>query len=330
MNTADHDGNGRTSCQPCETTRNQSKRLTYVIVTPARNEERFIEATLKSVVAQTVKPLRWVIVSDGSTDRTDEIVRRYCETHSWITLERMSERKERHFAGKVHAFNVGYARLQGLEYDCIASLDADITFDDTHFEFLLGKLAGDVGLGLVGTPFREGDSMYDYRFVSIEHVSGACQLFRRRCFEEIGGYVPMKGGGIDHVAVLTARMKGWQTRTFTEKVSAHHREMGSAKHGPLRMKFNIGRLDYALGGHPLWELFRCVYQATKPPLLLGGAMILFGYMSSMLQGLERSVSPQLLQFRRREQMARLRRLLSRSGACDPGQASAPTRPGPLN
>lgn len=162
----------------------------YVLVTPARNEERYIEGTLKSVVQQTVRPLRWVIVSDGSTDRTDEIVGRYSREHSWIELARMPAREERHFAGKVHAFNAGYARLQGLEYDCIGSLDADITFDEGYFEYLLGKLADNPRLGLTGTPFREGNTSYDYRFVSIEHVSGACQLFRRQCFEEIGGYVP--------------------------------------------------------------------------------------------------------------------------------------------
>lgn len=108
-------------------------------------------------------------------------------------------------------------------------------------------------------------------------------------------------------------MKGWQTRTFTEKMSVHHREMGRAKHSPLRMKFEIGKLDYALGGHPLWEFFRSAYQVTKPPLILGGIMILLGYLSSMLQRSERSVSPELMQFRRSEQMRRLQRFLLRRG-----------------
>jgi glycosyltransferase involved in cell wall biosynthesis len=300
----------------------------YVIVTPARNEERFIETTIKSVVAQTIRPLRWVIVSDGSTDRTDEIVSRYCAEHSWISLVRMPERKERHFAGKVLAFNAGYASLADVEYDYIASLDADIAFDEKYFDYLLDKLSHDARLGIVGTPFREGDAMYDYRFVSIEHVSGACQLFRRRCFEEIGGYVPMKGGGIDHTAVLTARMKGWRTRTFTDKVSTHHREMGSAKHGPLRTKFNVGKLDYALGGHPLWEAFRCLYQTTKPPYVLGGMMIMVGYTSSLLAHRERSISPALVAFRRHEQMARLRRFLLPGRRAEIG--SAPPSSGASN
>ena len=99
---------------------------TYVLITPARNEESFIELTIKSVIGQTVLPLRWVIVSDGSTDRTDEIVKRYAGEYSWIELVRMPERTERHFAGKVHAFNKGYERLQGFRHDIVGSIDADI------------------------------------------------------------------------------------------------------------------------------------------------------------------------------------------------------------
>ena len=161
--------------------------LSYVLVSPARNEAQFIELTIKSVIAQTVLPLKWVIVSDGSTDGTDEIVKKYASENPWIELVRMPERRERDFAGKVHAFNAGYARLKGLDYDVIGSLDADISFDEGYFSFLLQKLVADPELGLVGTPFKDGpNSIYDYRFVSIEHVSGACQLFRRECFRAGG------------------------------------------------------------------------------------------------------------------------------------------------
>src|SRR5439155_12900101 len=214
----------------------RSKSMTnlpkYVLITPARNEAQFIELTIKSVIAQTVLPLQWVIVSDGSTDGTDEIVNKYAAEHRWIELVRTPERQERHFAGKVHAFNAGYAKVKNLDYDLIGSMDADISFDPDYFSFLLGKLAEDPALGLVGTPFKD-KAIYDYRFVSIEHVSGACQLFRRECFEQIGGYVPVKSGGIDHIAVITARMQGWKTRTFTEKVCLHHRKIGSAERGAL-------------------------------------------------------------------------------------------------
>src|SRR5688572_28425051 len=131
--------------------------LRYVLITPARNEKAYIELTLKSVLSQTVPPLKWVIVSDGSTDGTDEIVMRYATQHDWIELVRMPERKERHFAGKVHAFNAGYARLKDLRYDAVGSLDADISFEPDYFAFLVGKLAENPKLGLVGTPFKEGN-----------------------------------------------------------------------------------------------------------------------------------------------------------------------------
>src|ERR1017187_4631778 len=216
-------------CTPKDNGVTNLAKLTLVLVTPARNEAEFIEGTLKSVIAQTVRPVRWVIVSDGSTDGMDDIAGRYLADNPWIELVRMPERKERHFAGKVHAFNAGYARLKDLEYDVIGNLDADVTFDPDYFDFILKKFAANPMLGCAGTPFREGSLQYDFRFTSIEHVSGQIQLFRRQCFEDIGGYTPIKTGGIDLVAVITARMKGWQTRTFQEKVYEHHRKMSSAK-----------------------------------------------------------------------------------------------------
>jgi len=199
---------------------------TYIVITPARNEAQFIELTIQSMVMQTVPPIKWIIVSDGSTDGTDDIVRKYAKDYPWIELGRTPERRQRHFAGKVHAFDTGYSRVMDLQYEVIASLDADISFDGDYFSFLLRKLAEDPSLVLVGTPFKEGsNAIYDYRFVNIEHVSGACQVFRRKCFEEIGGYVPVKSGCIDHIAVVSARMKGWKTRTFTDKVALQHGPM---------------------------------------------------------------------------------------------------------
>ncbi len=282
----------------------------YVIITPARNEAQFMELTLKSVLAQTILPLKWVIVSDGSTDGTDEIVKKCVSDHPWIELVRMPERPERDFAGKVHAFNAGYARVKDLDYEVIVSLDGDISFDEDYFSLLLGKLSADPTLGLVGTPFQEvSGRTYDYRFVSIEHVSGACQVFRRECFEAIGGYLPVKGGSIDHIAVITARMKGWKTRTFTQKVCLHHRKMGTAQRSVLTSQFKLGIKDYALGNHPLWELFRTAYQMTLPPLGFGGLALGTGYCWALLRRVERPVSRDLIDFHRREQMQRLKKFL---------------------
>jgi glycosyltransferase involved in cell wall biosynthesis len=288
----------------------------YVIVTPARNEAALIELTIQSVIAQTAKPERWVIVSDGSTDGTDEIVKRYAAEYPWIELLRMPERRERHFAGKVLAFMAGYERLRALDFLAVVSLDADTSFDADYFAFLLTRLAADPTLGLVGTPFQEASTseVYDYRFVSIEHVSGACQMFRRECFEAIGGYTPIKGGGVDHVAVISVRMHGWKTRTFTEKVCLHHRKMGTAQRSALMASFKTGGRDYALGGSPVWECFRTVYQMTKRPYLIAGFLVGAGYFWAMLSREERPVSPEFVAFRRREQMARLRKFLGRNRA----------------
>jgi len=284
--------------------------LTYVLVTPARNEAEFIELTLKSVVAQTVRPAKWVIVSDGSTDGTDDIVEKYAADHDWIELVRMPERRERHFAGKVLAFNAGYAKMKDIHFEVIGSLDGDISFDSDYFSFLLQKLAQDTTLGLVGTPFKESNRTYDYRFTSIEHVSGACQVFRRECFEEIGGYVPVKGGGIDLIAVIRARMNGWKTRTFNERVSLHHRKMGTAQGSALSAWFKNGVKDYALGCHPLWEVFRTCYQMTKRPYIFGGVLLWSGYVWSLVRRAERTIPREVMVFRRREQMNRLMEFLT--------------------
>ena len=279
----------------------------YVLITPARNEEAYIEHTIKSVISQTVLPMKWVIVSDGSTDRTDAIVKGYLPAHPWMELIRMPERKERHFAAKVHAFNAGYEGVKRIGCDIIGNLDADLSFEADYIEFLLDKFSTDPVLGVAGTPFVEDASQpYDYHFTNIEHVSGACQLFRRECFEAIGGYKPIKAGGIDWVAVTTARMKGWKTRTFTEKTIFHHRTMGTGKGNILMARFRLGKEDYYEGSHPLWELFRAVYQMKFSPRFLGGLLILSGYIAAFLQRMERPVTPELIAFYRQEQMQRLK------------------------
>ncbi len=287
-----------------------SKLPSYVLITPARNEARLIERTIQSVVRQTVLPLKWVIVSDGSTDGTDEIVKRYAAEHAWIELLRLPERRERHFAGKAHAFNSGKARVDEQPYEVIANLDADITFESDYFAFLLEKLTTDPLLGVVGTPYVEtNNAIYDYRYVSLEHVSGACQVFRRECYEAIGGYIPVKVGTIDCIAVITARMKGWKTRTFPEKVCLHHRLVGTATASPTKSRFLTGVMDYTMGNHPLWQLFRTLYQMGQKPYLVRGLVIAAGYAWSWMRRVKRPVSQELIRFHRREQMQRLRAAL---------------------
>ncbi len=285
----------------------------YVLITPSRNEEAFIEKTIESVIHQTVLPLKWVIVNDGSTDSTGAIAERYAAGHDWIEVVNRPVRKERNFAAKVQAFNAGQERLKDVGYEIIANLDSDVLLDKDHFEFLLGKFREDPRLGVAGTVFRE-ESGYNSGTDSFEgqyYVSGQCQVFRRECFEGIGGYFANKAGGIDWIAVETARMKGWETRSFREKSFFHHRPLGTADRGVLAASFSYGQKDYFLGGHPLWELFRVSYRMTKRPYIVDGLALGLGYGLAAMRRLTRPVSNELMAFHRREQMKKLKAILKR-------------------
>lgn len=288
--------------------------LKYALITPARNEENFIEGTILSVVEQTILPSCWIIVSDGSTDRTDEIAKRYTGKYTWIELLRMPEHRDRTFAAKATCFNAAYERLKQHDFDLIGNLDADITLPPDYYEFLLERFGERPRLGVAGTPFIEDenqphDHSYAHRLADLQHVSGGCQMFRRECFGEVGGYTPIKGGGIDWVAVTTARMKGWETRTFLERVAHHHRKMGTANRSPLTARFRHGQEDYYLGGHPLWQLLRGTFQMKARPFVLGGLFLMLGYFWAMARRMQRPISPELVAFHRAEQVARLQKII---------------------
>jgi len=282
----------------------------YVLISPARNEAIFIEKTIESVIHQTILPVKWVIVDDGSTDGTSEIVTRYLAENPWIELVQRPQRQDRSFAGKAQAFYVGYERVKGLEYEVIGNLDADISFERDHFEFLLAKFSQDPNLGVAGTVFREdGYSSETDSFEGRKHVAGQCQLFRKKCWEDIGGYVAHRAGGIDWMAVTTARMKGWKTESFREKWFFHHRHLGTAERSVLSSSFSYGEKDYYLGGHPFWEMFRVAYRATKRPYVVDGLALGVGYCWAFLRRTPRPVSRELMAFHRKEQLAKLKAIL---------------------
>ena len=285
--------------------------MKYVLITAARNEETFIAGTLDSVVSQTLLPERWIIVDDGSTDNTAEIVERYAVGHSWIELIRRKPSANRNFASKANAVNAALQRLGSMQFDIVGNLDADVSFEPSYMEFIMQRFSESPDLGVGGTPFTE-DGGYDSTSDSFEgqnYVAGPCQLFRYRCFQEIGGYVANRAGGIDWIAVMTARMKGWKVRSFPEKRFHHHRSMGTAERGMLASAFSYGEKDYYLGGSPLWQLFRVAYRATKRPYVFGGLALLFGYGWAALRRMDRAVSPELMSFHRNEQMKKLKTII---------------------
>lgn len=285
--------------------------MKYVLITAARNEERFIEKTLDSVVRQTVAPLRWIIVDDGSTDRTPAIVDTYAAQYPWLESLRRPHREDRSFAGKVHAFNAGLERVRELQFDILGNLDADVSFEPDYIAFLLGKMSEDPRLGVVGTPFTQ-DGGYDSSKDSFEgenYVAGPCQLFRYECFREIGGYIPNHAGGIDWMAVMSARMKGWKARSYPDKRYHHYRPMGTAERNSVAALFSYGEKDYYLGNSPVWQAFRVCYRMAKPPFGIGGLALLGGYCWAALRRTKRPVSDELMRFHRREQMKKLKAIL---------------------
>ena len=282
----------------------------YVLVTPARNEEAFIGKTIESVVQQTYRPMKWVIVNDGSTDAMASHIEPYLTKYNWIELVNLPVRKERNFAAKVYAFNAGQERVKGLEYEVIGNLDSDVSLDPDHFEFLLNKFGEDPRLGVAGTVFREEG--YNSETDSLEgqlHVSGQCQMFRRQCFKDIDGYFANKAGGIDWIAVTTARMMGWKTRSYREKSFFHYRHLGTAERSVFAAAFSYGEKDYYLGGHPVWELFRVAFRMVKPPYIVEGLALGLGYAWAAIRRLPRPISKELMEFHRREQMRKLKVIL---------------------
>jgi poly-beta-1,6-N-acetyl-D-glucosamine synthase len=282
----------------------------YMIVTPARNEERVIENTIRSVVSQTVKPDKWVIVSDGSTDRTDEIVQAYCETYPFIHLIRSSGDDRRNFGSKVAAFNAGYRSFTGQEYGFIGNLDADVSFAPDYFQKLLKRFEQTPKLGIGGGIIMElvGDKFVS-QSISANSVAGAVQLFRRACFEAIGGYHALPGGGIDAAAEIMARHRGWLVETFPDLPVRHHRRVTSGSSSVLSTEFRLGQTAYRLGYQPVFALAISVSRLTRHPYVIGAIAHSMGYCWAYLSRERVQLPSETVKFLRSEQLQRLKHVL---------------------
>lgn len=289
----------------------------YVLITAARNEEAYIEKTIQSVIAQTVLPTRWIIVSDGSTDRTEEIVQQYRGEHSYIELLCAANDVNRNFGSKAKAVQAGYARIKHLEFEYVGNLDADVSFGQDYYKNILSEFHQNSKLGIAG------GIRYDFcngKFKRVKNsrnsVGGPFQLFRRKCFEDIGGYKPLEYGGIDAVAEITTRMHGWEVESFPEYTVYHHRCTGTANRSAWSASFRAGIRDYLVGYHPLFQVVRSVYRSfdTTSSVLknvVQNVIRLSGYFWAALRGYERPVSDNFVKYLQSEQLARLRHLHSK-------------------
>jgi poly-beta-1,6-N-acetyl-D-glucosamine synthase len=280
----------------------------YVLMTAAYNEAAHIEATIQSVLAQTMRPVKWVIVSDGSTDDTDRIIKAYAEKRNFIVYtRRIKESKETNFASKVLAIRHGYERLAGQEYDFIGILDADITLEESYYEKLIDEFQKNQKLGIAGgLLYEESNGKYKPRTLSeIRYVPGAVQLFRRACYEQVGGYVTSRWGGEDTIAVVTARMKGWETRSIPG-IQGYHHKNSDASRGYFNEWFRNGVMFYTIGSNPLVELMKSLRYMTRKPYILGGVIRIYGLMWAACSGKERPVSDEFIKYLRNEQWLRLK------------------------
>jgi glycosyltransferase involved in cell wall biosynthesis len=289
----------------------------YVLMTSGYNEEENIGKTIESLLAQTVLPKTWVIVSDGSVDRTDEIVQGYAAKHSFIRFVRKQRAPGRSFGSKVLALKSASELLQREGFDFIGNLDADITLNAPYFEELLRRFEARPKLGLAGGYVCEKiDGEYQSRRGNrVYSVAHAAQVMRRECYEAIGGYAVLEYGGEDWHAQTSARMHGWEIEAFPELPIYHHRRTGEADN-LVRHKFRQGRMDYSLGSDVLFETLKCFERIPEKPFFIGGMSRWLGFWWSLLQGEKRPVSPEFVAFMRQEQREKLVSVLHSGGRID--------------
>lgn len=283
-------------------------RKDYVLITPARNEEKNIERTIKSVVTQTIIPKKWIIVDDGSTDKTHEIIKRYESEYDFITFLRTEHTNtETYYGHRTRAVLAGYEKIKTLEYNFLGVLDADIFLGPKYYEGILTEFERDPKLGLAAGTFEyEINGHREKSHMAQLYTSGSHHVFRRECYEAIGGYIPLKNGGDDSLADIMTRMHGWKTWSFDEHMVIQRRFVGTVDRSILRARFRQGLTDYGIATHPLFMLAKLFRRAfIERPYFTGSLARLAGFLYGYWHREKRKICPEAIRFVRKEQMQRL-------------------------
>jgi GT2 family glycosyltransferase len=223
----------------------------------------------------------------------------------------LDSNRDRDFSSKVYAIQAGIEKLKGAEYDFIGNLDTDVSFEPNYYESILTMFQENPKLGIAGGTVFEACGRKWIRLHTSDSwsVSGAIQMFRRQCFKDIGGYIPLKIGGEDTIAEVMARMHGWEVKTFPIITVLHHRRIGVERANILSARFHQGRKEYSCGYHPLFEIARCISRVREKPYMFGSLLRLYGYCYAFLRREPQSISKDIISFLRQEQMGRLIALL---------------------
>lgn len=288
----------------------------YVLISASRNEGDYVEALVDCIAAQTIKPVCWVIVDDGSTDDTYAKSLARAQHLPFLQVAKMPGGRPRSFASQVYAAQHGAEWVKDLAYDFIGFLDADIRVQPDYYEQLMKRFAANPKLGLIGGSVIDvyAGRKEDVRKGSEDfHVAGGVQFFRRLAFEKIGGYIPVPGGGQDTVADIMVLMHGWEVRAFRDLPALHLRPEGVNSGNVYRRGLNWGQRFYLLGYHPLYFLAQSARRIFHRPPILGSICQLWGYLLATWRGSPRPVTDEFVRFLRKLQMKRLRsRLLGNS------------------
>jgi poly-beta-1,6-N-acetyl-D-glucosamine synthase len=287
-------------------------RFSYCIITPAHNEAAYIENTIKSVLRQTILPQIWIIVDDGSTDSTVEIVKKYAVEYKYIKcLHREKPEGQAYYASNVHAIMEGWHSLQEESFDYLAILDADITLQNDYYEQILQSFEADTKLGVASGIY---ENLIDGKLCKVLHdrrsTPKAIQVFRREVFKQIGGFLPLQYGGEDTIACVKARMAGWKAWSFPDIKVVHHRPTGTGKNSNIfRVRFNQGVCEYSLASHPLFFILKAVRRIfLEKPFFFGGMLRLCGYFWALLNQNEILIPADVARHIRQEQLGRLFKL----------------------
>jgi poly-beta-1,6-N-acetyl-D-glucosamine synthase len=276
----------------------------YVVITPVRDEEEYLPLSIESMVRQSNPPREWIIVNDGSRDRTAQIIADACNSYSWIRSVTCSDRGYRKWgAGIIEAFYEGFNSLSFQDWGFVCKLDGDLSFEPNYFQDALTKFKRDPKLGIGGGVlyhYRNGARVLE-RHPKF-HVRGGVKIFRRACWDAIGGL--WVGPGSDTVDEVKANQLGWQTRSFPDLHLIHHRPTG-ASWGRWGSLIKDGRVDYVYGSHPAFLIAKSIARLIRRPYISGSIALIYGYVSAYLRGTPRVDDPELIKYLRQQQIARL-------------------------